>query len=422
MLSPWTGSGAQPGAWGLQRAAPTPAHVPIPVPGTAAPCAVGCSLLTPAGTRCPMLWVPCQGLSGDTTSLPGSPCAGPRVLASPKGAAGSCLPSCAWLNLNRAGLLHQSLPAGDKDQQDPSGTVLGSCCGEGRGMWGSGGMRPGWARGLSSCPGPHAAGLGPDVLHRRGQQQRGGSWQSWSRTWPHQSALPGWADKRLRVVAGAVGLPCAKASGAGGSREPPHRAWGWRAPAACSHGPNPSASRPHVQTGCWERGACAPNNGRSGEAKRNFQEERAPQALAPPGATGRARSCWPQVQPQQERWRVLGPGTRGGCVPAAPAAFQEQYCWHQAGSLRRQRIHGPFMRGAGMIYCLEEGAGVGGWSPLRPAPHACSLPRGPAHERGRGSSSVQANSKYRLSLVGFGAERVPLPRLHRAHLWAPPPW
>lgn len=222
-------------------------------------------------------------------------------------------------------------------------------------------------------------------------------------------------------MAGAVGLPCAEASGAGGSREPPHRAWGWRAPAVCSHGPNPSASRPHAHSGCWERGACAPNNGRSGEAKRNFQEERAPRAPAPPGATGRARSCWPQVRPQQERRRALGPGTRGGCVPAAPAAFQEQYCWHQAGSLRRQRIHGPFMRGAGMIYCLEEGAGVGGWSPLCPAPRACSLPRGPAHERGHGSGSVQANSKHRLSLVGFGAERVPLPRLHRAHLWAPPP-
>lgn len=159
LLSPWTGSGAQPGAWGLQRAAP------IPVPGTAVPCAAGCSLFTPAGTRCPMLWVPRWGLSGDTTSLPGSPCAGPRVLASPKGAAGSCLPSCAWLNLNRAGLLHQSLPAGDKDQQDPSGTVLGSCCGVGRGMWGSGGMRLGWTRGLSSRPGPHSVELGPDVPH-----------------------------------------------------------------------------------------------------------------------------------------------------------------------------------------------------------------------------------------------------------------
>lgn len=44
-----------------------------------------------------------------------SPHTGPRVLSSPEGAAGSCLPSSAWLNLNQARLLHQSLPAGDKD-------------------------------------------------------------------------------------------------------------------------------------------------------------------------------------------------------------------------------------------------------------------------------------------------------------------
>lgn len=113
--------------------------------------------------------------------------------------------------------------------------------------------------------------------------------------------------------------------------------------------------------GVLRAGTCTPNNSRSGEAKRNFQEERAPRASAPPGAAGRAR--WPQVRPQQDRRRALGPGTRGGCVPAAPAAFQEQYCWHQAGSLSRQHIHGPFMTGAGMIYCLGEGAGVGGWSP-----------------------------------------------------------
>lgn len=124
------------------------------------------------------------------------------------------------------------------------------------------------------------------------------------------------------------------------------------------------------------RGACAPNNSHSGEAKRNFQEERAPQAPASPGATLLRASRWPQVPPPRERRRALGPGTRGGCVPAAPAAFQEQYCWHQAGSPRRQRIHRPFMRGARMIYCLGEGAGAGGWSPRVPAPSSscCGAP------------------------------------------------
>lgn len=62
---------------------------------------------------------------GPLVSLSCSPCTGPHILGSPEGAAGLCLPSSAWLNLNRAGLLHESLPAGDKDGQarpGPGGT------------------------------------------------------------------------------------------------------------------------------------------------------------------------------------------------------------------------------------------------------------------------------------------------------------
>lgn len=118
---------------------------------------------------------------------------------------------------------------------------------------------------------------------------------------------------------------------------------------------------------------------------RETSRRKEPPGLWPPQEPPcRVHSRWPQVPPQRERRRALGPGTRGCCVPTAPAAFQEQYCWHQADSLRRQRIHGPFMRGTGMIYCLGEGAGAGGWSPsvlapARPAPRACSLPWGPTH-------------------------------------------
>lgn len=60
------------------------------------------------------------------------PCAGPHVPGSPEGAAGSCLPSFAWLNLNRAGLLHRFLPTGDKDGQAgalPAARLLASSTG-----------------------------------------------------------------------------------------------------------------------------------------------------------------------------------------------------------------------------------------------------------------------------------------------------
>lgn len=133
---------------------------------------------------------------------------------------------------------------------------------------------------------------------------------------------------------------------------------------------------------------------------RETSRRKEPPRLRPPQEPPcRAGSGWPQVPPQREWRRVLGPGTRGGCVPAAPAAFQEQYCWHQAGSLHRQHIHGPFMRGVGMIYCLGEGAGAGGWSPSMPAPGplcmlAAAGPRTCKQGRGSGQGVVSPNGAW----------------------------
>lgn len=89
---------------------------------------------SPLSLYCPNLWtLLCHagGLvkPGLLVSLSCSPCAGPHILGSPEGAAGLCLPSSAWLNLNRAGLLHQSLSARDKDGQARPGPG-GVCCPE----------------------------------------------------------------------------------------------------------------------------------------------------------------------------------------------------------------------------------------------------------------------------------------------------
>lgn len=144
---------------------------------------------------------------------------------------------------------------------------------------------------------------------------------------------------------------------------------------------------------------------------RETSRRKEPPGLRPPQEPPcRAHSRWPQVPPQRERRRALGPGTRGGCVPAAPAAFQEQYCWHQAGSLRRQRIHRPFMRGAGMIYCLGEGAGAGGWSPgvLAPAPSpSCVLAA--AGPRAREAEGLAGGTPLLGQAWGRAGPRAPSP-------------
>lgn len=177
----------------------------------------------------------------------------------------------------------------------------------------------------------------------------------------HVSRLAG-LDRAARPCTGAAQDPCAlglaRSLGAGGS----HRPITWH-----------ELAQPQPRTPCTYRvqgaGEPAPQTTAVQGRPRETSRRKKPPGLRPPQEPPcRAHSRWPQVPPQREQRRALGPGTRGGCVPAAPAAFQEQYCWHQAGSLRRQRIHGPFMRGAGMIYCLGEGAGAGGWSPSVPAP------------------------------------------------------
>lgn len=275
------------------------------------------------------------------------------------------------------------------------------------------------------------------------------------RTWPLLSVLPGlgWAAcpsgsapaRRLIqgqwVMAGAGSRHVSRPAGLDGARSPCARAaQDPRAPGlACSL----SAGGVHITSACgmsmlslspWApcmygvqgAGEPAPQTTAVQGRPRETSRRKEPPGLQPPQEPPcRAHSRWPQVPPQRERRRPLGPGTRGGCVPTAPAAFQEQYCWHQAGSLRRQRIHGPFMRGAGMIYCLGEGAGVGGWSssmpaPARPAPHACSLPQGLAHvSEAEGLARGVTSPLLGMGQSGSCCPICTMPAHSLPHLWDP---
>lgn len=375
-------------AWRCLLCAARPAPAPRALSWALSAQICGCSCAALGAWPKPRAW--CPSLA--------APCAGPHVLDSPEGATGSCLPSSAWLNLNQARLLHRSLPAGVKNGQVRPGPGREHC------------PEPGYLPPAQDpAPPEHPAGPGAGCLPLR-----------LGRCPPRQ--VP--TDTRAAGCGRGWKLPCVEASGARWSQEP---LW-WDSPGPlCSRADllpwcrgvhiTPSRGMSLLSLSPWTpctygvqgTGEPTPQTTAVHRRPRETSRRKEPPGLQPPQEPPcRAHSRWPQVPPQQKRRRALGPGTRGGCVPAAPAAFQEQYCWHQAGSLRRQRIHGPFMRGAGMIYCLGEGAGAGGWSPsvLAPEPSAsCVLTAaGPCTREQSCGSGWGVSSRS-----GMGQSRSPVP-------------
>ncbi|XP_053893935.1 uncharacterized protein LOC128842174 [Malaclemys terrapin pileata] len=93
--------------------------------------------------------------------------------------------------------------------------------------------------------------------------------------------------------------------------------------------------------GSGARGAGVPDK-ESGEAKRNFPKEGAPEPARPPtglSGLGVAEGKRPQLTAQAS--------TRAAVFPAAAAAAQEKYCWHQAARCYRSTNLGLSHRGAG---------------------------------------------------------------------------
>lgn len=94
-----------------------------------------------------------------------------------------------------------------------------------------------------------------------------------------------------------------------------------------AHGMSMLSLRSYARTVSW--GFCAPNKSRSGEAKRNFQEERAPQAPAPTGATV-LRGLW-----------LAAGATTAGVAASAGARHKGRLCSRSSGCLPRAILLAP---------------------------------------------------------------------------------
>lgn len=114
--------------------------------------------------------------------------------------------------------------------------------------------------------------------------------------------------------------------------------WGWHAPSVWGGSCHPSTWHELVRpqppdpvrvhgAGSW--GACALNNSHSGEAKRNFQEERAPRAPPPPGATG------------LHALTLAAGATAAGAAASAGARHKGRLCSRSPGCLPRAILLAP---------------------------------------------------------------------------------